>query len=95
MKDCVSSRCHSYSYHLLKAPLRCLSLGIFRPSISGSLEKAPCTDSVITEKVWKVALDTGANVLALNILEAEASSAIANSRRISLNDKIINHQQDR
>ena len=65
------------------------------PLISSSLENAPFTDSVVTEKVWNVALDTGAKVLALNILEAEASSDIGNSRRNSLNDKIINHQQKR
>lgn len=47
------------------------------------------------KKVWKVALDTGANVLALNILEAEASGDKANSKRNALNDRIINHQQER
>lgn len=52
-------------------------------------------NSICTEKVWKVALDTGANVLALNVLEAAASSDRASSRRNSLNDKIANHQQER
>ena len=41
------------------------------------------------------ALDTGANVLALNILEAEASSDMMNSERNSLNEKILTHQQKR
>ncbi len=47
------------------------------------------------EKVWKVALDTGANVLALNVLEAESSGNELNSRRNALNNKIENHQQER
>lgn len=47
------------------------------------------------EKVWKVALDTGANVLALTILEAEGSGDRENSKRNSLNSKILNHQQER
>ena len=42
-----------------------------------------------------MALDTGANVLALNILEAEASTDTGNARRNSLNSKIANHQQER
>ena len=85
----------SYSCHLPKAPLPCFLLGISGPSISSSLEDTPFTDPVGTEKVWKVALDTGANVLALNILEAEASSDLGNSKRNSLNEKIITHQQKR
>ena len=85
----------SYSYHLPKAPLPCLHLGISGPPILGGLKDTSFTDSVVPEKVWKVALDTGANVLALNILEAEASSDIGNSRRNSLNEKIIKHQQKR
>ncbi|CAD6589919.1 MAG: hypothetical protein ASARMPREDX12_004074 [Alectoria sarmentosa] len=47
------------------------------------------------KKVWKVALDTGANVLALNVLEADGSGDRVNSKRNSLNDKIANHQQER
>ncbi|KAL9065545.1 MAG: hypothetical protein Q9161_008149 [Pseudevernia consocians] len=47
------------------------------------------------KKVWKVALDTGANVLALNVLEAEGSEDAENSERNSLNNKIDNHQEDR
>lgn len=47
------------------------------------------------QKVWKVALETGANVLALNVLEASASNEILNSERDSLNDKIANHQEAR
>ena len=50
---------------------------------------------IVTEKVWKVALDTGANVLALNVLEADGSGDRVNSKRSSLNDKIANHQQER
>ena len=52
-------------------------------------------NSICTEEVWKVALDTGANVLALNVLEAAASGDRANSRRNTLNDKIANHQQEK
>ena len=59
------------------------------------LEDTSFTNSIITEKVWQVALDTGANVLALNVLEAAASSDIGNSMRNSLNEKILNHQQER
>ena len=40
-----------------------------------------------------MALDTGANVLALNVLEAEEDAE--NSERNSLNNKIDNHQEDR
>lgn len=50
---------------------------------------------MFTEKVWKVALDTGANVLALNVLEAEGSGDREISNRNSLNSKIANHQQER
>ena len=50
---------------------------------------------IVIEKVWKVALDTGANVLALNVLEAQASDDRLNSERNSLNDKIANHQEAR
>ena len=42
-----------------------------------------------------MALDTGANVLALNVLEAEGSEDAENSERNSLNNKIDNHQEDR
>lgn len=49
---------------------------------------------IVIEKVWKVALDTGAHVLALNVLEAD-SSDMANSKRNALNNKIANHQQER
>lgn len=74
----------------------CLALlSISSLSSLSALEAISRVDRNITEKVWRVALDTGANVLALNILEAEASSDIANSRRNSLNDKIVNHQQER
>ncbi len=52
---------------------------------------------MVTEKVWKVALDTGANVLALNVLEAAATSSgdREDPKRSSLNSKIASHQQER
>ena len=84
-----------YSYNLSKAPLPLFLLSFSWALIPSSLEDASFTDSNVTEKVWKVALDTGANVLALNILEAKASSDRGNSERNSLNEKIITHQQKR
>ena len=48
-----------------------------------------------TEKVWKVALDTGANVLALTVLEAAASSPRLTGKRDELNAMIKDHQEDR
>jgi len=47
------------------------------------------------EKVWKVALDTGATVLALNVLEAAASDLRMIEKRNSLNAMIKDHQEDR
>ena len=94
MKDYVSSDCRTLILTISQRQLLFL-LSISGSPISSSLKDALFTDSVDTEKVWKVALDTGANVLALNILEAEASSDIGNSRRNSLNEKILNHQQKR
>ena len=49
----------------------------------------------VTEKVWKVALGTGANVLALNIIEAAAASSSLTKRRNSLNAMIAGHQEER
>ena len=46
-------------------------------------------------KVWKVALDTGANVLALNVLEAAASSPRMIEKRNQLNSMIMSHHEDR
>ncbi|KAL6720504.1 hypothetical protein ACLMJK_002428 [Lecanora helva] len=45
--------------------------------------------------VWKAALDTGANVLALNVLEVAASSSRAIDMRNSLNTMIKNHRENR
>ena len=62
-------------------------------SILGLLQNSATANSVFIEKVWKVALDTGANVLALNVLEAAADRE--GSRRKLLNEKIASHQQER
>lgn len=51
--------------------------------------------NIVVEKVWKVALDTGANVLALNVLETEGEGNRANADRNFLNYRIIHHQQER
>ena len=45
-------------------------------------------------KVWKIALETGANVLALTVLEAAASSPHMIQERNELNAMIKNHQED-
>ncbi|KAM0798809.1 SGNH hydrolase-type esterase domain-containing protein [Usnea florida] len=47
------------------------------------------------KKVWNIALETGASVLALNVLEAAGSGERANADRISLNSMIASHQQER
>lgn len=65
------------------------------PSTPSPLRGSTTANVTFTERVWKVALDTGANVLALNVLEAEGSGDRENSRRNSLNNKIANHQQER
>ena len=103
MKDCVSSHCH----HLFEHPPKPNTRGA-RPQSSRLLDASSLhslslpqevSRSLIkflfTEKIWGVALDTGANVLALNILEAAASNDSANAKRNSLNSKIANHQQKR
>ena len=46
-------------------------------------------------KVWEAALETGANVLALNVLEAAASSPRMIEKRNQLNAMIMNHKEDR
>lgn len=61
-------------------------------SIPSPLQGSTVANLIVKEKVWKVALDTGANVLALNVLEAEGGE---NSKRDALNHKIANHQQER
>lgn len=48
-----------------------------------------------TEKVWTVALETGAQVLALNVIEAAVTSESIPERRNSLNTMIQNHKEDR
>ncbi|KAL8694915.1 MAG: hypothetical protein Q9218_000486 [Villophora microphyllina] len=47
------------------------------------------------EKVWTIALETGANVLALSVLEAEYASGDIVKRRNDLNNLIANHSEDR
>ena len=51
--------------------------------------------NVAIEKVWKVALDTGANVLALTVTEAAASSERMDQKRSILNSFIKHHQHER
>ncbi|KAL8722107.1 MAG: hypothetical protein Q9225_001351 [Loekoesia sp. 1 TL-2023] len=60
----------------------------------GEMEKA---DSIYEglKKVWRIALDTGANVLALSVPEAEYTSATLVRRRKELNNLITYHQEDR
>ena len=47
------------------------------------------------QKVWKVALGTGANVLALNVLDSEHSGERLKTKRRALNELIANHKADR
>lgn len=47
------------------------------------------------EICWKKALDTGASVLALNIIEAAHPSQRLRDRRSELNTLIANHKEDR
>ncbi|KAI4123789.1 MAG: hypothetical protein LQ338_005093 [Usnochroma carphineum] len=47
------------------------------------------------KNVWRVALDTGANVLALSVLEAEYTSGDIVQRRKDLNNLIACHEEDR
>lgn len=51
--------------------------------------------NVALELVWNIALDTGANVLALTVLEAAASSDRMLRKRDQLNAMIKDHQQER
>ncbi|KAL9104938.1 MAG: hypothetical protein Q9163_000183 [Psora crenata] len=46
-------------------------------------------------KVWRVALDSGAKVLALNVIEAAGSSQGMVRKRKDLNDMIAKHEEDR
>ncbi|KAI4213857.1 MAG: hypothetical protein LQ351_003552 [Letrouitia transgressa] len=47
------------------------------------------------KRVWKIALDSGANVLALNILEAQSTAGTIVQRRNLLNQLIAQHTEDR
>lgn len=47
------------------------------------------------EICWKKALDTGASVLALNVIEAAYPSQSLRDRRSELNTLIANHREDR
>ena len=51
--------------------------------------------NVAPELVWNIALDTGANVLALTVLEAAASSERMLRKKNQLNAMIKDHQQER
>lgn len=51
--------------------------------------------NVALELVWNIALDTGANILALTVLEAAASSKSMLRKRNQLNAMIKDHQQER
>ncbi len=50
--------------------------------------------SIITEQIWQLAIDTGAKVLALNVIETAASSAGMVQKRNLLNDMIVHHEDD-
>ncbi|KAL8903818.1 MAG: hypothetical protein Q9207_003678 [Kuettlingeria erythrocarpa] len=47
------------------------------------------------KKVWRLALDTGANVLAMSVLEGEHTSGDIVKRRKELNNRIAYHEEDR
>ena len=48
-----------------------------------------------TGKAWKVALNTGANVLALTVIETAGSSSSMIKKRNDLNNMIKEHEEDR
>ena len=48
-----------------------------------------------SEKIWEVALNTGAKVLGLSIIETAASSAGLVQKRNFLNEMILHHEEDR
>jgi len=54
-----------------------------------------CLAKISLEKVWTVALETGAKVLALNVIECAASSQGMIEKRNRLNLMIKEHQEDR
>ena len=51
--------------------------------------------SSLTAKVWRVALDTGAKVLALNVIEAAGSNDKLVQKRNDLNAMIAKHGEER
>lgn len=51
-------------------------------------------DSII-EKVWDIGLASGANILALNVIEAAFTDDTIVQRRDALNALIADHEQDR
>ncbi|KAL8770993.1 MAG: hypothetical protein Q9209_003412 [Squamulea sp. 1 TL-2023] len=53
------------------------------------------TNDMAWKDVWTVALNTGAHVLALNVLEAEHTSGGIIERRNELNGMIAQHSEDR
>ena len=63
-----------------------------------SLQEQPCrcmADYYRTvERVWQLAIDAGAKVLALNIIEAAASNSGLVQRRNLLNDMIMHHEEE-
>ncbi|KAL9631031.1 MAG: hypothetical protein Q9164_006110 [Protoblastenia rupestris] len=46
-------------------------------------------------KVWRIALDTGAKVLALNVIECASSNGRLVQKRNALNAMISKHEEDR
>lgn len=63
-----------------------------------SLQEQPCMCVAdycrVTERVWQLAIDAGAKVLALNIIEAAASNSGLVQRRNLLNDMIMHHEEE-
>ncbi|KAL9130209.1 MAG: hypothetical protein Q9217_001554 [Psora testacea] len=57
--------------------------------------KAVIADYLLTAKVWRVALDSGAKVLALNVIEAASTLGTLVGRRNDLNAMIAKHEEDR
>ena len=74
-----------------------LSMSHFQPPAFSAdrLGRIRALLSVTAEKVWDLALDSGANVLALNVVECAASTGTIVQRRDRLNQLINLHRQDR
>ena len=51
--------------------------------------------TVFIEVVWRTALESGANVLALNIIESARGSDVLIQKRASLNKSILEHNEER